>query len=1431
MKRLNFRLIVILSASLVAAGVCVFGLHRFQINRHAEGLLRRADLAEDAGETRTAIANLSRYVQQRPEDAAVFARMAMLQEASTHDRQIERREFQATSHLLEKAIRQNPEHEELRRRAAEFYLRFGRSKDAIDHLSVLSASEDSQTQLLLARAYAGTAEFDKAEQLLKGMVGYSVANDQFDVTLATAAEEIPAYSLLAEIYRTQRSDAALGARVIDACVQANPNSAAAYLARGRYRFAEARTAEADQVEKATAAGKADIRKAAEIAPEDENVIAAIADVELLAGNNDEAKSWLQRGIKRFPENENFYRMQANIALREKQPDQAAEILSAGLERLPDSWTLLLMRAEIDLANGDLDATLQAVKKLQKFPHVEVLANYLSAQVKLAQRKWRPASKQLEELLPDLMARRPDLGPQAYTALAQCYERLGQTDRQREANRQLLELKPTAWEGYYSEARALARLGRPSDARQRLSIAKRIADAQGIELPDLGKWEIALTAAEQSEQPNVPAAETKDLHERFLEEVNARDDLSNEQKAAIHVRFLAQQKQLEKAAEVLGDALKEAPGDEDLLLAQVDLAQMQSGKDRALKLLTELEAKYGDRVALRLRRAVILAKDATQQSISQLRTLEDDVDKFSTTEQTQLLRGLGMVYLRVGEIDQAKRVWRQVAKSNSDDLSIRLQLFELAVAQSDVELMEFAANEIRKITGPKSAYSYFTQAHQRLAVAGEELSPDNIAEVRSLLEKAESMRPNWHALNLLNADLDLREGNVNAAIDQLQAALENGPSSPSTVRRLVELLRSQRRFDEAREAIAQLDPRVAQSLGGRLRSQFELAEGDLASAIDLARRAAEESDDASDHLWLGRLLDRNGQPSEAIDAYRRAVQLQPEEEQPRILLLRALIQANLREEAEAQVREIALHVDPRRVDSTLGVAYEMLGETLLAKRHFEQAAHARPNDPAAVRDLAAFHLLVNEQAGALTLLDKLLTFVDKAAPADNHHIVWARRAKARLVGASGLYGDFRSAVKLLAANTTSNSWAPADLLLLAELTLPRDDPYALNEAIGNFESAADVRELSAQELFALGQLFENAGRWDDCQRVMSQAVAAAPKLEALVISWCDMQLRHGESGNVQRLLRTLNTESTAVKRVRARLYAITGRQDRAAELVRTLIPPTGTEGRVAAVIALARFLEEIEMNDEAERFYRAAEKAQPQFKLELAAFLARTGRLDEAFDLCEEQLSDRTIIAVTRIGIMGLTASQGKVTQDAAAFARVEDWIAKGLRDLPDSKAMQLHHAYLGELKCDYDLARQTYRQYLSRNDLTFQERAIASNNLAMLLAGANQCDSARRRIDKAIELVGPTAAMLDTRALVRLCDSDVESIEAAIEELQLARAVSSEPVIGLHLAVAFSAGGDFTAAQAALDAARDDGLKPDELPPMDRRRYDEVMNSLAVQTP
>ncbi len=101
-------------------------------------------------------------------------------------------------------------------------------------------------------------------------------------------------------------------------------------------------------------------------------------------------------------------------------------------------------------------------------------------------------------------------------------------------------------------------------------------------------------------------------------------------------------------------------------------------------------------------------------------------------------------------------------------------------------------------------------------------------------------------------------------------------------------------------------------------------------------------------------------------------------------------------------------------------------------------------------------------------------------------------------------------------------------------------------------------------------------------------------------------------------------------------------------------------------------------------------------------------------------------------------------------------------------------------------------------------------------------------MERAVELAGPLPALLDSRASVDLA---VGKPQQALSELQ--QVVVAEPRSNrlFHLALAHYQVGQQKAATQALAEGQQPGLAPDELPPLERAEYQNLMAKLGWTVP
>ena len=127
-----------------------------------------------------------------------------------------------------------------------------------------------------------------------------------------------------------------------------------------------------------------------------------------------------------------------------------------------------------------------------------------------------------------------------------------------------------------------------------------------------------------------------------------------------------------------------------------------------------------------------------------------------------------------------------------------------------------------------------------------------------------------------------------------------------------------------------------------------------------------------------------------------------------------------------------------------------------------------------------------------------------------------------------------------------------------------------------------------------------------------------------------------------------------------------------------------------------------------------------------------------------------------------------------------------------------------------------YAEILKRRDLPLRERAMSLNNLAFMNAirGRKLAES-RKMIDEAIDIMGPNADLLDTRAVTLLGHNN----NKAIDDLKTAIADSPDAIKYFHLALVHLETGDLKKTRTAFAQANDKGFKIESLDPAERGQY------------
>jgi predicted Zn-dependent protease len=216
-------------------------------------------------------------------------------------------------------------------------------------------------------------------------------------------------------------------------------------------------------------------------------------------------------------------------------------------------------------------------------------------------------------------------------------------------------------------------------------------------------------------------------------------------------------------------------------------------------------------------------------------------------------------------------------------------------------------------------------------------------------------------------------------------------------------------------------------------------------------------------------------------------------------------------------------------------------------------------------------------------------------------------------------------------------------------------------------------------------------------------------------------------------------------------------------------------------------------------------------------MLRAGRRTEALDLCmaaaQEGKSAEACVALCSVLM--------DAPPDQAHAAQVEKILAAAVAQHPRDDRLLFYVATLRYMQGKVEEADKLYRQLLASNP----KHVMAMNNLAALLAeDPRRCDQALEQIDLAISIEGPTAQLLDTRALVWIYQGKLPEAIDALHELT--DGAKADPRYHFHLAMAYQRSGAMQDARASLARAEAGGLGSLVLTPSERSTLVELQKAL-----
>ncbi|MEO2033145.1 MAG: tetratricopeptide repeat protein [Planctomycetaceae bacterium] len=1394
---INHRLLIVSAIAIVLGLSAVHGVHALQVSRLARQSRELGIQARESGDAGRAIAHLRRYLAIAPKDIDAVEGLAFsIAETADTPRDIYRAVL-----LFERILRDSPGSPDVRRQLVGLLTELGKFTSANNHLNEL-INKDPQNATLLALL---ANNLERQNRFAEAAKAYAQAS-------AAEPAELTHYQNLARVLHAQLDQPAGAAEVLNNLVLNNPASPTGYLARARFQFDQGNLRKA----------RIDGVRAWRLSPDDVDVCVLMVDLAVEAPwpfcpvSLDDVRRTLEADAADDDSDQRAAVALVQLQLKAGDYEQAQKQIQSILKADPDSEMARSLSTDIRTMHGDVDAAREANEQLvNDLGRRGYLTQILKARAELRAENWNEAVALFRTAFDD------DRAPLVHRTraglyVADCWEKLGHRIRRHDTYVELLRLNPDSSEiisrladsyrdsGNYEEAiRQYRRLG---DSPESLTEIARLMIRENRRLPHAKqRWDEVEAAINQVEQaassdPGIGIALQAELR-------HAQGDSGN-------------------AANLLHGGLKSHPADRRLwlLLLQIyESRQDWDAADSALDQLDQLSESKNSTIDLRISFA---ASAGRKDKLDALRSRVDGLDE---EHRLPLLRVLARAWRQVGEHDKSLECWSIVETRFPDDLSIKRARFTLAMLRGDDEQARELISRMRAIEGEFGEYWQLAEANRLYALA-DQGNQQYLTEVRQILETLDRRLPETASLKTLLGDICRMEGDIEHAVDYYKTVVNRFAPSRHCVLQLAELLYEQGEYAEVGQLIRRFEQSSTVGIGpqlARLGTSASFQDDEAAEALRFAEIGTASAGNSPEaEIWLGQVHRLAGRPQEAELHFRRAIEIAPTEGHSWIALVAFLSSAGRTEEMISTIEAAQKSVDESELDFTLAQCFEAAGDLESAAAHYENLVSEGLSSVDRLESTIQFYVRSQRNEHAARVLRGILL-----GSAEPHARIAAaaRRLLADLLTTSGRYPDHIAALELIdenLKNSTSNAGQP-DLRLKARLLAQSSVRADHREAVRLYDVLRGWGPLSVSESKTLAQLHVTLANTEAAKREARSLVARAPH-DVNVLGFAAKLMLDAEADDEILIdwlgrLKALRPDDMGTLVLSSRWLVNQARYD---EALAVLSSPADSGREVQFAVALdeiARTLDQRghvaiaeEFARSAEQFYRQAAADDPLHQLNLARFLLRWFRGDEALQTCHQlrgKVSDE-ILARMYVQLI----KRGRI--DPADADETRQWLKSCCDAAPDSWPLHLAYAHLLAWNQQYSDAITAYLHVLE----LIPDNVEALNEAALLLALTKRdTKQAAEYIDRAIHHAGPLGALVDSRGSVEFAlgapDDAIRSAESAISE-------APSSVRYLHLAQAQFAAGRKDLSKEALRTAFKMGLHVNVVHPLEVAAFQQLRTDL-----
>ena len=873
--RTNWRFILISSgcalAFLAASAIWV----RYQSVRNARFHRERAAELADSGEWSRAARMLHNYLKVQPDDVAARIELAWAFDNSAESKLQPKR----AADLFERALAVEPGDTSMKLRHAELLL-LDRPKTAIQEARAAAQHESASSEdvdralriealasLALSRLPAGDVSHSQALRTLRDAVERN--RDDIDLAATLAGEYLSPRCVLPE---NKKSDEAL--RIVDATVEANPQSAMAFLLR--YRFRERFPPQESEPEDSP---ENDLNRAFELDGENLEVLLAMGELEQRNARTPEALEQYNRAVELHPHDYRGYLMAGTLLLTEGRVDEAVTVWKQGVLKMPYNEprlhsqlvTAYLALGELDKAKTHLTALDRSVLRMpdEQARLARATTTYYRAKIAANENRLASAIRFLKRIKQMQVAAATRGGNYLLRAagglMADCHARLNEWDQAARAYEYMAGLSIGEQEGRdrIRAANAWLRDNQPVQAIKQAAAATRAAKPPRGAFTVLAQARIMAELIKPADQRDWSASET------------ALDTARSVDEEPLPLTLLTAEMKIAGgdptgAADLL-KALPAAEAESPQVQATLARALRESGDDEAAaELIASMKPSVREASSLKLS----MQDGDIPAAIEQLKQM---LQAAPPSRRTSLAIELVRLEIEQDNLDEAeKRLNELPIDEGSPDVRLLDLRADILLRKKDWARLQPVEAELRTLEGDSSGTLWrYYRARRIFAGAATE---DEMAECVALADDIQRIRPDWAKGYLLAAVIAERRDTDDEAIRRYRQAIQHGADGPGVWAALLRLMLENDRLTETDRLLEQLASRLPQHPGlssAAVNALVKLKRVD--QAVELAKSTTEQFPESGlSRLRLANVLLLTGPKAypEVERSLRAAISLDP-----------------------------------------------------------------------------------------------------------------------------------------------------------------------------------------------------------------------------------------------------------------------------------------------------------------------------------------------------------------------------------------------------------------------------------------------------------------------------------------------------------------------------------------------------------------------------